>query len=214
MHSIRGRIIAITAAAVTASILVFMTITYFTLGDEAARNTAEKMNMMCRNVQLSLDEYLASIRQSVEMAARFATDSLDPVDLVECGAAGSNAGKERTRAQVRRLDMYLAEHSAQVQEAFASVASHTSGVVTYYYCIAPEISGSEHGFFYSKIRRAFRNSRRWSRRSLTRRIRCIPPGTLRRSVGDVPPGSALTWRTSWTRNGRFPTWRRSTGPTR
>ena len=154
MHSIRGRIIAITAAAVTASILVFMTITYFTLGDEAARNTAEKMNMMCRNVQLSLDEYLASIRQSVEMAARFATDSLDPVVLVECGAAGSNAGKERTRAQARKLDMYLAEHSAQVQEAFASVASHTSGVVTYYYCIAPEISGSEHGFFYSKIRQA------------------------------------------------------------
>ena len=154
MHSIRGRIIAITAAAVTASILAFMTIAYFTLGDEAARNTAERMNMMCRNVQLSLDEYLTSIRQSVEMAAHFATDALDPVVLVECGAAGSNAGKERTRAQVRKLDMYLAEHSDQVQEAFASVASHTSGVVTYYYCIAPEISGNEHGFFYSKIRQA------------------------------------------------------------
>ncbi len=154
MHSIRGRIIAITVAAVVASILVFMAITYFTMGDEAARNTAERMNMMCRNVQLSLDEYLASIRQSVEMAAHFATDSLDPVTLVECGVAGSNAGKERSLVQVRRMDMYMAGHTGQVQEAFASVASHTSGVVTYYYCIATEISEKEHGFFYSKIGQA------------------------------------------------------------
>jgi len=154
MHSIRGRIIAITVGAVMASILAFLAIAYFTVNGEANRNTAEIMNMVAGNVQQSLDEYLGSIRQSVEMAAHFATDSLDPVMLVECGVAGSGAGKERTRTQVRKLDMYLGQHVAQVQEAFASIANHTSGVVTYYYCIAQEISQNEHGFFYSKVGRS------------------------------------------------------------
>ncbi len=151
MHSIRGRIIAITTAAVMASILAFLAIAYVTVNTEANRHTTEVMNMVAGNVQQSLDEYLASIRQSVEMAAHFATDSLDPVVLVECGVAGSGAGQARTRTQVKKLDVYLAQHAAEVLEAFASIANHTSGVVSYYYCFAPEISENEHGFFYSKV---------------------------------------------------------------
>ena len=151
MHSIRTRIIAITVAAILASLLAFAALTYMSVGDESRRSSAEEMNLIARNVQQELDEYLASIRQSVEMVAHFATDQLDPIMLVENGVAGSAAGEPRTRGQTVRMDMYLADHSEQVQEAFSSVANHTSGVVTYYYCIATDVSEKEHGFFWSKV---------------------------------------------------------------
>ena len=91
MHSIRSRIIALTAAAVLLCMLAFAAVTYTTLRTEWDRSAAANMNLLSRNVQQSLDEYLGSIRQSVEMAAHYATDILDPVVLVECGAAGSAA---------------------------------------------------------------------------------------------------------------------------
>lgn len=152
MHSIRTRIIAVTVAAVLVSVMAFAMLAYVTVGNESQRTSAAEMNLIARNVQLTLDEYLGSVRQSVEMAAHFATEDLDPVLLVECGAAGSNAGKTpRTKEQTEKLDAFLAKHSTLVQEAFHSVASHTSGVITYYYCIATDISENEHGFFYSRL---------------------------------------------------------------
>ena len=151
MHSIRTRIIAITVAAILASVIAFAAVTYVSVGEESRRSSAEEMNLIARNVQQELDEYLASIRQSVETVAHFATDLLDPVTLVECGVAGSAAGETRTKGQTVRMDMYLADHCEQVREAFSSVANHTSGVVTYYYCIAADVSENEHGFFWSRV---------------------------------------------------------------
>ena len=151
MHSIRTRIVAITVAAILASVLASAAVTYVSVRDESRRSSAEELNLIARNVQEELDEYLASVRQSVEMVAHFATDLLDPVTLVECGVAGSAAGEPRTRGQTARMDTYLAGHCDDVQEAFSSVANHTSGVVTYYYCIAADVSEKEHGFFWSRF---------------------------------------------------------------
>ena len=151
MHSIRTRIIAITIAAILASVLAFGAAAYVSIKEEKSRSSAEEMNLLARNVQQELDRYLESIRQSVEMAARFATDQLDPVILVECGVAGSAAGEPRTSGQIVRMDKYLADHCALVQECFSSVASHTSGVVTYYYCLAADVSEKQHGFFWSRV---------------------------------------------------------------
>ena len=151
MHSIRTRIVAITVAAILASVLASGAVTYVYVRDESRRSSAEELNLIARNVQEELDEYLASVRQSVEMVAHFATDLLDPVTLVECGVAGSAAGEPRTRGQTARMDTYLAGHCDDVREAFSSVANHTSGVVTYYYCIAADVSEKEHGFFWSRF---------------------------------------------------------------
>ncbi len=152
MHSIRTRLIAVTVAAVLASVLAFAALAYKTVGDESRQHSSDEMNLLSRNVQQSLDEYLGSVRQSVETVAHYATDQLDPVILVECGVAGSAAGLEpRTRGQVTRLDAYLEKHCEEVREAFSSVANHTSGVVTYYYCIAADVSENMHGFFWSRV---------------------------------------------------------------
>ena len=152
MKSIRVKIAAITVIAILTSILSVYTACYSTIQAENDRNSVAMMNLIGRDTQKSLEKYLESIEQSVEMAANIASDSLDSVILVECGAAGAYARQnERTEEQIARLDAYLSGYCANLQAAFATVASRTRGVITYYYCINPEISQTEHGFFYSKV---------------------------------------------------------------
>ena len=152
MHSIRVRITAITVVLILACILAVIGACFTTVRAETDRSSAENMNLLSRNTQQSLDDYLDSVEQSVEMVASIASDSLDSVTLVEGGVAGAKAKtRAQTPEQEAALDAYLASYSERVQEAFGSVASHTQGIVTYYYCIATDISRNEHGFFYSKV---------------------------------------------------------------
>ena len=60
MHSIRTRIVAITVAAILASVLASAAVTYVSVRDESRRSSAEELNLIARNVQEELDEYLAS----------------------------------------------------------------------------------------------------------------------------------------------------------
>lgn len=134
---------------IVVSLACFAFVSYITVGSEADASSAEKMHLLSENAREELDNYLDSIEQAVEMCAHFANASLDGVALVECGA--KNPPDQRTAAQTERLDELIHTYSNQVQEAFGSVATHTNGIVTYYYCINPDISVTEHGFFYSKI---------------------------------------------------------------
>ena len=152
MKSIRVRIAAIIVSAVLACVVLVFAASYPVVRAENDRNSVSLMNLIGRDTQKSLEKYLNSIEQSIEMAANIASDSLDSVILLESGAAGAYAKQsERTKEQTDRLDEYLAGYCARLQTAFATIASHTHGVITYYYCINPEISQREHGFFYSKV---------------------------------------------------------------
>ena len=151
MRSIRVKITAITVAAILTGILTVFAACFTTIRAENDRRSVETMNLIAQDTEKSLEKYIESIEQSVEMAANICSDSLDGAVLVECGVAGSEAGQPRTPEQVKRLDAYLARHCSGIREAFQSVASHTNGIVTYYYCISPDISETEHGFFYSKV---------------------------------------------------------------
>ena len=152
MHSIRFKITAITTAALVVAVLSVFLVSYSVVRAENDRRSVEMMDLIAQDTRKSLEKYFESIEQSVEMAATLAGDSLDSVVLAECGAAGAHVGETpRSAAQQAQLDAYLKEYCAGVQRAFESVASRTHGVVTYYYCINPEISTAEHGFFYSKV---------------------------------------------------------------
>ena len=149
MKSIRAKITVITILAILTSVLSVVLATSFTVKREYDRNAVEMMNLICENAKVSMEEYLASMEQSVEMAAAIAGDSLDSVVLVENGI--NLDPSERTLEQTEQLDSYLKKYSEQVRQAFASVAGQTIGVVTYYYCLTPETSENEHGFFYSRV---------------------------------------------------------------
>ena len=152
MKSIRAKITAITIAAILTSILSVFAACYSTIVKENDRRSAEIMDLQLDNTQLNLERYFESVEKSVEMAANIASDSLDSVVLIECNAAGKSALlNERNEEQEAMLDAYLREYCDNLQKSFASVAAHTYGVITYYYCLNPEVSTNVHGFFYSRV---------------------------------------------------------------
>ncbi|MBR2769033.1 MAG: EAL domain-containing protein [Solobacterium sp.] len=155
MKSIRVKITAITIAAILTSILSVFAACYSTIVKENDRRSAEIMDLQLDNTQLNLERYFESVEKSVEMAANIASDSLDSVVLIECNAAGKSALlNERSEEQEVMLDEYLREYCGNLQKSFASVAAHTYGVITYYYCLNPEVSTNVHGFFYSRAGKA------------------------------------------------------------
>ena len=152
MRSIRGKITAIAIAAILFSMLIMVSTSHTMLQTESDRQATETMNLLARNTEQTLEKYIESIEQSVEMAANLASDTLDSVVLVENNVAGPHADPTaRTAEQAATADEYLAAHCAMIQEAFASVASRSNGVVTYYYCLSADVSENVHGFFYSKV---------------------------------------------------------------
>ena len=147
MHSIRFKIISVSIAAILVSILSLGLIGIYTVQLQSNRNAVEKLDLMSENAGKTLDAYLNSLQQSVEMALHLANDStetLDP-DIVAKAAESPE--------QMKRLDNFLAEHASLIQHSYRSIANNTSGVETYYYCINADLGSSEHGFFYSKVGR-------------------------------------------------------------
>lgn len=144
MHSIRIKITAVTVAAVLTSILALGAIGILTIGVESDRSSAEKMELICENMEWQLNTYLSSLQQSVNMAIQIAHDSLDDPDIQFLGRSGDPE-------KVAKLDVALARHCQQVEHAFGSIANSTSGVVTYYYCINGDYGSNEHGFFWSRL---------------------------------------------------------------
>lgn len=152
VNSLRVKITAIAVTAILVTIVAVFIVADLTIEDEQARQSVEAMNLISRNAALDLENYFYGIEQSAEMTAAVATDSLDSVVLVENAAAGSQAKDgERTPEQQAALDAYMTEYLKGVEETFSSVAGHTQGIITYYYCISPEISEKEHGFYFSRV---------------------------------------------------------------
>ena len=144
MHSIRVKITAVTIAAILTSIFVLGGIGILTIGMESDQTSVEKMRLLTENTGQQLDAYLGSVEQSVEMAVHMADDSLKNLDMFLLGSV-------HTPEEQEKLDKGIAEHCAAVEHAFSSIANHTNGVVTYYYCINADLGSTEHGFFWSKV---------------------------------------------------------------
>ena len=154
MHSIRFKITAITIVAILTTVLCVLLVGYSTLKAENDRRSVEMMNLIGLDTRKSLEKYTEGIEQSVDLVANLASDSLDSVALVEGGVVGADAGAAgRTPEQVARLDAYLDRYTEVIEGVSSAVASHTHGIVTHYYCISPDISTNEHGFFYSRVGR-------------------------------------------------------------
>ena len=163
MHSIRTKITLMTLAAIVVSVLAVGGIGSFSIKREGDRNATREMRLICDNQRKSLNEYLFSIEQSVNMVSRYVTRDLNVVNLVSGGAAGEiddaqpDGESDQTmplnmagNTRQRRLDIYLDAHTRRAETVFASVANHTNGVVSYYYRLNPALSDTEMGFWYTR----------------------------------------------------------------
>ena len=148
MHSIRIKITAVTLAAILTSLAAFIGISYFTMMEENDKTSVETLNLLSQNAQKTVDVRLNSLKRSVDVVADIAEDSLVPFNLAEVGGANRAA---RTPEQAKQLDAFMQKYCEEVRQVFGSIANHSDSIVTYYFCISPDIGTSEHGFFYSKV---------------------------------------------------------------
>ena len=152
MHSIRIQITIITIVAILTSILSVFIASFLSIRNETNDNSVSMMNLIDQDTQKSLEKYFESIEQSVEIAANIASENMDSVLLVECGAVKTDSETNvQTKEQVQALDDFLDIYCSKVQEFFSGVADYTHGVTAYYYCINPEISRNNRGFYYRKL---------------------------------------------------------------
>ena len=148
MRSIRVKITAVTIAAILTSLLAFIGIGFVTISEENDKASVEKLNLLSQNAQKTVDARLNSLKRSVDVVADLAEDSLEKLDLAQFGGTDSKA---RTPEQAKQLDEYMQKYCEEIRKAFGSIAHHSDGIATYYFCISPDIGTSEHGFFYSKV---------------------------------------------------------------
>ena len=156
MHSIRTKITALSLAAILVSLLAVGGIGIVFTHRQVNTSADNEARLVCDTARKTLDKYLLSVEQSVDILARCAAESLENADLSEYGVAGAtglsgSVLEDRTENQKQRLNAFLKAHCDRVEALFHAAASYTSGVVTYYYRLNPELSDSQKGFFYSRI---------------------------------------------------------------
>lgn len=137
--------------AILISILSFGAAGIYSIRVETNRMSAESLHLICENKKGDLDDYLNSIKQSVNIISRYSTDSLDKIDLVRGGVIGAKGYTleeipGRRESQRRQMDAYIDRHLELIHNTFQSMASHTNGAAAYYYRINPEITTEDKGF--------------------------------------------------------------------
>ncbi|MBQ8094285.1 MAG: diguanylate cyclase [Clostridia bacterium] len=159
MKSISVKIIGLTLLAILISMLTIGGIGILSIMHEAKEDANKELMLICDNRRKSIDAYLNSIEQSVNMIAHYASERLDTLELVEGGAAGLPADqleftdRDWDSSRQAKLDHYLASYLEQVDACFQSVSNHTNGTVSYYFRLSPAISRDMTGFLYSKVGR-------------------------------------------------------------
>ena len=149
MRSIRSTITLITVLVILISILAVSGASHVIIRNETDNNSVATMNLIDDGTARLLENYFEGIQQKTEIVANVAIDNLDSVLLVEWGAVKYGTEEIRqTPEQIKELDDYLGKYCEDIQDIFYSVADNTKGLISYYYCIDPELSKKMHGFFY------------------------------------------------------------------
>lgn len=125
MHSIRTKIIVLTACAIIVATAVATVLASISIRDLGNDSSNQILYLMCETGKKNLDSYFDSIMQSVETVYSFAEEDLKTTETGELG-----------------------EHLDKVKSVFEKTAKNTVGVLTYYYRIDPEFSSDEIGFWF------------------------------------------------------------------
>ena len=130
MHSIRYRIAIPTVLAIIVSVLIIGLVGIISIKDIGDRSSGEILTLQCERAAQELDAYMNSVVQSVETVSHYTEKDLNDVsDTVEL------------------TDRQMHYHLIRVRDIFDTVARNTRGAMTYYYRIAPDVSGQEQGFW-------------------------------------------------------------------
>ncbi len=128
MHSIQIKTTLLTVCAIVASITAATLLSVSAVRQIGSSDANQILSLLCETGQKNLDSYFQSVEQSVEMVSSFVESDIGGLEPDE-----------------------LQRHIDRVRAIFERTAYKTNGVLTYYYRIDPEVSGSVRGFWYDNL---------------------------------------------------------------
>lgn len=155
-RSFRARITFFVIAVVLSCVGMIGVISIFSIKRTAEQSSVQFMSLLCDSKYREMNEYMDSVRQSVDILSHYLSADISTVALVEGGVIGAKGtgemleGRDWESDQQKVLDEYLREHVKNVQTVFNSVAYNTNNAISYYYRLNPEISNQKPGFLYFK----------------------------------------------------------------
>lgn len=156
LRSFRAKITFFVFAVILSCVGMIGIISIFAIRRVAEQSSVQFMSLLCDSKYREMNEYMDSVRQSVDILSTYLSGDISSVALVEGGVIGAKGtgemleGRDWESPQQKELDEYLREHVRNVQAVFNSVAYNTSNAIGYYYRINPEISNTKPGFLYFK----------------------------------------------------------------
>lgn len=124
-YSLRTQITVMAACALIVTMIIATVLGVYAIKKIGTENADEKLLLLCETGQKNLETYFKNVEQSVEMVQAYAEEDLDGLD-----------------------DEHLQAHLDRVSDIFLKLTNHTSGILTYYYRIDPEVSENVKGFWY------------------------------------------------------------------
>ena len=127
MNSIRTKITLLTVLAVVAALTLVTVIASISINKLGNETSEQILLLLCETGARNLDESFKSVEQSVKTVSDYACADLENTDLA-----------------------HLGEHLERAMDLFEKTANNTSGILTYYYRIDPEVS-DEKGFWFVNL---------------------------------------------------------------
>ena len=128
MKSIRTKFTLLTVCAIIISLSIATLISVISIKNLGHGDADKMLHLMCRTGALNLEAYFDSVEHSVKAVSKLVQESVDGVS-----------------------DDQLHRHVERARNLFEKVASHTNGVLTYYYRIDPALSKTVKGFWYVNL---------------------------------------------------------------
>lgn len=128
MHSLRTRITLLTVCVIVIAVSAVTLMSVLFIRNNEQRESQQLLLLLCETGERNLDYYFNSVQKSVGKVAAFVEDDLDGLETKQ-----------------------LERHIDRVRSYFEEMAYKTNGVLTYYYRIDPELSGSVKGFWYTDL---------------------------------------------------------------
>ena len=128
MRSLRTRITLMTVCVIIIAVTVVTLLSVFFIRRNEQREADQLQLLLCETGEKNLDYYFNSVQKSVRKVASFVEADLEGLE-----------------------DEQLERHMERVGKYFDEMASKTNGVLTYYYRVDPEVSGTVKGFWYTDL---------------------------------------------------------------
>ena len=128
MRSLRTKITLMTVCVIIIAVTVVTLLSVVFIRRNEQRESDQLLLLLCETGEKNLDYYFNSVQKSVRKVASFAEADLEGLETEQ-----------------------LERHMERVGKYFDEMASKTNGVLTYYYRVDPEVSGTVKGFWYTDL---------------------------------------------------------------